>query len=234
MWTDPDNPEQELKGMAEVIAKGARRGPWRASFLEGKKAAMREGKPLVVWFTDTKRSPLCRALSAEVFSKAAFGSWATEEVVRVRLDFNVRGEASGPDSSAMDDRIRKLDYLESLKKRYKVLGLPTVLVMAANGTVTGRYRGYQRTYGNYYVTRLQHDAAAAKKHHEDWIQKMGRRGYRQWNDAKSRTVFAKLLRYKDGELILVEPDGRRLKAMEGNLSGADQDWVRREKQKRGL
>ena len=132
----------------------------------------------------------------------------------------------------MDDRVRKINYLESLKKRYKVLGLPTVLVMAPDGTVTGRYRGYQRTYGDFYLKRLQGDAGAARQHHVEWMQKMGRRGYRAWSDTKGRQVFAKLARYHDGELILVEPDGKRLKARAQDLCEADRDWIRREKEQR--
>lgn len=233
MWTDFDNPEESLQELTKIVKPQATRGPWMVSFQEAQKVAMREGKPLLLWFTDTQRSPLCKSLSAEVFSKKEFGSWAEEEVVRVRLDFNVKGESRGPGHSAMDDRVRKLNYLESLKKRYKVLGLPMVLLVAPDGTVTGRYRGYQRTYGDFYLKRLQYDTESARKHHEDWKEKMSRRGYREWNDSTGRRVFAKLLRYDQGELILVEPDGQRLRTQEEKLSGEDRDWIRREKEKRG-
>ena len=48
VWTDPDNPEQELQGMEQVIAQSARKGPWRVSFSESRKEAVRSGKPLVI------------------------------------------------------------------------------------------------------------------------------------------------------------------------------------------
>lgn len=233
MWTDPDNPETGLEGMEEIMALSAKRGPWLISFGEARRAAMREGKPILIWFTDTRSSPLCAYLSAEVFSKKEFSKWAEQEVVRLRLDFNVKGESRGQGHSAMDDKLRKEDYLEVLKKRYKVLGLPMVLLMAPDGTVTSRYRGYQKTYHDFYLSRLQNDVKIAKSHHEKWRSKMGRRGYREWNDNKGRTVFAKLSRYSGGEMILVEPDGKRLKALEKNLSSSDRAWIAEEKAKRG-
>ena len=232
VWTDPDNPESGLQGMEEVMAKSASRGPWLISFSEARRAAMREGKPLLIWFTDTRRSIMCRSLSAEVFSQQKFGSWAEKEVVRLRLDFNVEG-VSRAGREAEEDRIRKEDYLESLKKRYKVRGLPTVLLMTPDGTVTSRYRGYQKTYGDFYISRLQNDVRTAGEHHEKWKESMARRGYREWEDKRGRTVFAKLARYKDGEMILVEPDGKRLKAQLSNLSSKDRAWIAAEKARRG-
>ena len=232
VWTDPDNPEVGMEGMEEVMAKSARRGPWLISYSEARRAAMRQGKPILVWFTDTARSPLCRTLSAEVFSKNDFGTWAEAEVVRLRLDFNVKGVSKGPNQSAMDDQIRKENYLETLKKRYKVLGLPMVLLMAPDGTVTARYRGYDKSYFKFYLSRLKNDTEATLRHHEKWKDKMKRRNYREWEDAKGRTVFAKLARYSGGEMILVEPDGKLLKAKLENLSSADRAWIQAEKAKR--
>jgi len=225
LWTDPDNPEAELVHMQEVTTEGTGRQPWGVSFTEGKRSGMRTGKPLVVWFTDSKRSPMCGALSAEVFSTAEFKEWAEDEVVRVRLDFSVKGENE-------DDRLRKRDYLEKLKERYRVLGTPAVRVMAPDGTVTGRYRGYQPSYGKFYFDRMKRDVEAARRHHEEWVAHQKRRGYRTWTDDQGRTLFAKLLRYLEGEMILAEPDGRRVRALERNLSAADRAWIEREKGKR--
>ncbi len=233
MWTDPDNPEQGMEEMEVVIRKNARKGPWFVSYSEARRAAMREGKPLLVWFTDTQFSPLCRTLSSEVFSKGAFQQWAAREVIQVRLDFNVKGESGGTGQSAENDRIRKEDYLQSLKKRYQVRGLPTVLLLTPDGTVNSRYRGYKKTYFDFYLARLKNDATAAAELHSKWRLKMGRRGYREWEDNRGRTVFAKLLRYSKGELILVEPDGKKLRAREGKLGQEDQAWLAAEKAKRG-
>lgn len=231
VWTDPDNPERGLQELSEVIAEGASRGPWHVSYQEARRTSMRQGKPLLVWFTDSQKSPICRVLSAEVFSQPEFNRWAEEEIVRLRLDFNVKGESRGRMTSE-DDRIRKEDYLEKLKERYNVRGLPTVLLLAPDGSVSSSYRGYTRTYGDFYQSRLKNDVESALEHHEKWKKRMMRRSYREWTDRDGRTVFAKLARYSAGEMILVEPDGKRLRTRLDQLSNEDQAWIATEKAKR--
>lgn len=226
-WTDPDNPDAPLPGLEETLAAVKKSGPWEMSYSAATKIAMREGKPLLVWFTDTQRSPLCKFLSAELFSTGEFDSWAREELVRLRLDFNVQGETE-------DEELRKKAYLESLKKRYKANGLPLVLVMAPDGTVTGRYRGYKRGEPDFYFGRIKSAVQVAAQHQEEWVKKMEREGYRRWTGKRGNTIFARLLRYREGELLLVEPDGRKFKAAEKNLSDEDRLWIQSQKAKRGL
>ncbi|HCQ38603.1 MAG TPA: hypothetical protein DIV39_05570, partial [Verrucomicrobiales bacterium] len=57
-------------------------------------------------------------------------------------------------------------------------------------------------------------------------------GYREWADQQGRKVFARLTRYKSGQLILVEPDGRKIRASESRLSDADRTWIAAERAKR--
>lgn len=228
VWTDPDNPDAALPGLEETLATATASGPWEVSYTVATKLAMREGKPLLIWFTDTLSSPLCKFLSAEVFSTPAFDSWAGEHMVRLRLDFNVKGENE-------DEELRKGDYLEALKKRYKANGLPLVLIMAPDGTVTGRYKGYKRGEPDFYFGRLKHAAEAAEKHQEKWLQDMEAKGYRTWTGRKgNKKIFAKLVRYHEDGLTLVEPDGRKFRAQETNLSDGDRLWLQAEKRKRGL
>ncbi|NNC88755.1 MAG: thioredoxin family protein [Akkermansiaceae bacterium] len=232
VWTDPDDPDAELPGLEDTLATQKKnRGPWEISHVEAKRLAMRAGKPLLVWFTNSQSSPVCQTLSRELFSTGDFDGWAAEHLVRLRLDFNVRGSGAASDDK-MDDRIRKVDYLETLKKRYKVGGYPTVLVMAPDGTVMGRYRGYRKGSPDFYWGRIKSATGLAEDHHGKWVDRMEGRGYREWTDTKGRTVFAKLLRYHRGDMILVEPDGRRLKAQERQLSSADRLWIKGEQAKR--
>lgn len=233
VWTDPDNPDAPLPGLEETLSSaGSQRGPWEVSHTEARRAAVRQGKPLLIWFTDTKRSPTCQTLSRELFSTPDFDAWANGNVVRLRLDYNVSGAGGGYDDK-MDDRLRKKAYLESLKKRYNAGGFPTVLVMAPDGTVTGRYRGYRRGAPDFYWGRLKNAVRTAVEQQEDWLERMTKKGYRTWTDRKGRTLFAKLLRYyESGEMILVEPDGRRLRAKEKSLSDADRRWIAGERAKR--
>jgi hypothetical protein len=226
VWTDPDNPDAPLEGLEETLAtKRSQSGGWEISYTEATRLAVREGKPIMIWFTDTLRSPLCRSLSAEVFSDATFDSWAREKLVRLRIDFNVRGETE-------DETLRKKDYVEGLKKRYKVGGLPTVILMAPDGTVTGRWKGYKRDQGDFYFGRIKNATRTAEMQLEKWHTSMGKKGYRTWKNRKGKQIFAKLLRYKDQELILVEPNGNKFKARERQLSDEDQAWIQAELAKR--
>lgn len=226
-WTDPDNPDAPLEGLEETLAqaKGQSAG-WEVSYTEATRRAVREGMPLLIWFTDTQRSPLCRSLSAEVFSAAAFEAFAQEHFVRLRIDFNVQGDDE-------DDRLRKKEYLATLKKRYKVNGLPTVLVMAPDGTVTGSYKGYSRGEGEFYFGRIRNATRTAEEQLVKWRASMEKKGYRVWKTRKDKQVFAKLLSYSKGKLIMVEPSGKRLEAKEKQLSDEDQEWIRAELAKRG-
>ena len=214
---------------AITSAAGAGRYPWLTDLDEAREIAAGEGKPMLVWFTSTMqgRSPLCRYLSAELFSTPDFESWAEEKLVRLRLDFNVKGDNE-------DEELRKKAYLEALKKRYKANGLPMVLVMAPDGTVTGRYKGYKRGGAAFYFGRLKSAVEAAERHQESWVKKMERKGYRTWTGRKGNKIFARLLRYLEGELLLVEPDGRKFRASEKNLSDEDRLWIASQKSKRGL
>ena len=227
VWTNPDDPDAELPGLEEALAVAKKTGPWEVSYTVAKTQAMREGKPMLIWFTDTMRSPLCKFLSAEVFSTPAFEDWAGENIVRVRLDFNVKGDTD-------DERLRRKDYMQALKKRYKATGLPLVLIMAPDGTVTGRYRGYKKGAPEFYFGRLKSAGASAERHQKDWRRKMEKKGYRTWTGRrKGKVIFAKLLRYHDEELVLVEPDGRKFRASEANLSDGDRLWIKGELAKRG-
>jgi hypothetical protein len=104
--------------------------------------------------------------------------------------------------------------------------------MNPDGTVVSRYRGYKKSFFDFYLARLKNDAGRAVQLHRKWQDNMGRRGYREWKDARGRTVFAKLTQYREGDMILVEPDGKRLRARESNLSSADRAWIAAEKAKR--
>lgn len=225
-WTDPDNPEAPLEGMeASLASQGEHVGGWKTSYTEATRDAVRDGRPILIWFTDSKRSPLCKPLSTEVFSDPTFDSWALENLVRLRIDFNVSGKTE-------DEELRKKEYLATLKKRYKVSGLPTVLVMAPDGTVTGRYKGYRRGEGEFYWGRIKNATRTAVAQQEKWMASMEKKGYRVWKNRKGKQIFARLLRYRQGEMLLVEPNGKRLLAKEKQLSDDDRAWIQSELAKR--
>lgn len=230
VWTDPDAEDggavtQELK---DLLSAAPTEGPWRKSYTNAFREARLTGKPVLMWFTDSRNSPNCRALNEDLFSKREFESWAEETFVRLQFDQNVQGSKTDNDSST------KAAFIKDMKKRYKVLGQPTLLVLTPAGEVIGRYRGYQRGESEYKWGQLRQGAKLAGEAHEKWIARMEKKGYRFWSDPRGRKLFAKLISYQDGDLILVEPDGTRARTKERHLSPDDQDWIAEQKRRRGM
>lgn len=234
VWTDPDHPDAK-PAQLETLLDAPKTKTWEENDAEARKQAMRQCKPLLIWFTDSANNALCNTLSNELFSTDAFDKWANEKFVRLRVDNNIR--AADPKLS-MDERTdreaRMKDYVADMKKRYKVLGQPTVLVVAPNGGVIGRYRGYHPGSAETYWGLIRQGEVAGSKSCDEWRAGMEKKGYRQWQDRHGRKVFAKLLAYAKGELLLAEPDGQRSKTTESKLSDADQSWIAREKAARGM
>ena len=130
VYTDPDNPDAGIPELADLLAN-VKRGPWEESETIAKQRSVREGKALLIWFTDSATSPMCKALTQELFSTNDFGNWATEKLVRLRVDAYVK--ITDPDldlGAAEDRRIAIKNYGAELKKRYKVMGYPSLVLLS--------------------------------------------------------------------------------------------------------
>ncbi len=236
VYTDPDNPEASLIELADILAAPPpEAGSWESDPAAARRRSMREGKPLLIWFTHSKNSPMCKALSQELFSTREFEDWASERFVRLRVDanFSQRDPNLSFEEQAHRDTIRK-HAVDDLKKRYKVLGHPFLVVLKPNGEVAGKYRGYKRGDAEFRWGQLKHAAIAASHAYGNWRAEMEEKGYREWSDREGRRIFAKLISYKDGVLILVEPDGTRARTKENVLSTADRAWIAEQKRLRGI
>lgn len=240
VFTDPDNPDASLPELSSILTTAPKkRGPWEESETIAKKRAAREGKPLLIWFTDSARSPLCKALEQEVFNRPDFKKWASDRVVRLRIDTNIATSeyVNDPDISLGEKesrRVEVINYAKRLKKQYKALGHPFVITLHPNGGVIGRYPGYSRGQSDFYWGRLKQDVEVSTLAHQEWRGKLEQKGYREWNDRHDRSIFAKLAGYKDGTLILIEPDGTRCKTHESKLAKEDRDWIDEQKRRRGM
>ena len=235
VFTDPDNPDASLPELSTILTESKARGPWEDSETIAKRRAAREGKPLLIWFTDSARSPMCKALSQELFSTPAFEQWASEKLIRLRVDSNP--EVDEPDLSLDEEETRRIDvrnYVVRLKKKYKVLGHPTVIMLNPSGEVIARPRGYKRGEADYLWGIIKHNEAVSAGAYQAWKGKLEKKGYRDWHDRKGRTVFAKLVGYSKGTLSLVEPDGTRSRTHERRLSDDDRAWIDEQKRLRGL
>ena len=235
LYTDPDHPEAGIPELATLLA-APKRGPWEESSTIARQRSAREGKPLLIWFTDSQMSPMCKALSQELFSTNEFGDWATEKLVRLRVDAaNVKND--DPNSSLDDSEAYRLEvksYYAELKKRYKVMGYPSLIMLNPSGEVVGRYRGYKRGDSQFLWGQLKHSEAVSSEAYKSWRAGLEKKGYREWQDRKERKVFAKLTSYSQGTLIFIEPDGTRARTQEVNLSDKDRGWIAEQKRLRKL
>jgi hypothetical protein len=239
VFTDPDNPDANLPELSTMLKQEKKRGPWEESDTIARKRAAREGKPLLIWFTDSSKSPMCKALSEELFSKPEFSAWANEHVIRLKVDAYVAASSyvSDPNIGLDEKDTRRIDatnYVERLKKQYKALGYPAIRMLNPSGEVVGRYNGFKRGQADFLWGQMKHAVEVSKTAHRSWQAGLGKKGYREWRDRSGRAVFAKLTGYKDGTLILIEPDGTRCKTHESKLSKEDQDWIDQQKKLRGM
>jgi hypothetical protein len=235
VFTDPDNPDATLPELSTLLVAPKRKGPWEESETIAKQRAAREGKPLLIWFTDSKNSPMCKALVQELFSTPDFEKWASEKLIRLRVDANI--EVNDPDIPLDEKETRLADlknYVTRLKKQYNVLGQPSLLLLNPSGEVVGRYRGYKRGQADYTWGLIKHGEAVSANAYKEWRAGLEKKGYREWSDRKDRHVFAKLTGYSKGTLTLIEPDGTRSRTQESKLSDGDRAWIAEQKKLRGL
>jgi thioredoxin-related protein len=234
IFTDPDKPSEGIPELEELMA-APKSGPWEASVTIARQTAAREGKPVLIWFTDSARSPMCKALSAELFSKRDFGKWAGKHLVRLRIDSNT---AVDDLNISLDEKINRQSelkqYVKHLKEHYKVLGHPTLLMLNPSGEVIWKETGYKRGEADFTWGLIKQAEVASSHHYEKWRESLEKKGYREWEGKRGRKVFAKLLSYSDGNLIMIEPGGQRYKTKESKLSKEDRRWIEEQKALRGI
>ncbi len=234
VYTDLDHPEAGVAELATLLS-APKRGPWEESATIARQRSAREGKPLLIWFTDSQSSPMCKALSEELFSTNEFGGWATDKLVRLKVDANVEFDDRDMDLVQKGNKIYDIkNYNAELKKRYKVMGYPSLMMLSPSGEVVGRYRGYKRGESEFLWGQLKHAEAVASEAYRGWRVGLEKRGYREWQDRKERKVFARLTSYSNGTLTLIEPDGTRSRTQEVNLSDKDRGWIAEQKKLRKL
>jgi len=228
VWTDPDNPDAVIPELDNILEK-PKEGPWERSIVLTRRKAMREGKCQLIWFTDSQTSPACKSLSAELFGLHAFGAWADEHLVRLKIDTREPDRTRDGDSKA-----RAGEYVTAVRKHYKVLGSPTVIMLTPQGEVIKSYRGFRTGSGDFFWGQLKQAQRIGEESFKKWRADLERSGYRDWVDQTGRKRFARMLSYQEGSLVLVEPDGTQSKAQESLLSEGDRLWLAEQKRGRGI
>ncbi len=225
-WTDADNVDDQLPELQELMAIGPQKDPWLRSETVALRESRRTGKPLLIWFSDSKNSPASKTLSEQLLTTTEFQDWAEKNVIRMVVDMN--------QGSNIDDAVRKQLYARQLKKKYNSRGFPTLIVVAPSGEVIDRYTGYRRGKEDFIFGQVKQGVSLAVESRKAWQASLARKGYRNWSDGKGHEIFAKLGAYKDGKIMLVEPDGTKIRTHEKRLSSGDRVWIQEQKEARGI
>jgi thioredoxin-related protein len=234
VYTDPDDPDGGIPELSTLLSEN-KRGPWEESETIAKSRSTREGKPLLIWFTDSQTSPLCASLTKELFADFKFGNWATEKLIRLKIDAAAIITDETIDLGAKEDRrSRIITYNKAIKERYKVMGYPTLIMLSPSGAVLGRYIGYKRGQSEFLWGQLKHAEAVSTHSYQEWRTGLEKRDYREWQDLKGRKLFAKLTSYSKGKLTFIEPDGARSQTHESHLSEKDRAWISEQKKLRKM
>ncbi len=233
-FTDPDNPDAGIPEL-ETLMAAPKRGPWEESETIARQTAAREGKPILIWFTNSAMSPNCKVLSSELFATDEFGKWAEKNVVRLRID--AAATVDDPNLTLGEKVSRQAEiksYAQRLKKRYKVLGQPTLLMLNPSGEVLWKETGYKRGQSDFVWGLIKQAVVVTANQYQEWRKNLEAKGYREWEGSNGRKVFAKLDSYSEGNLILIEPGGERYKSHESRLSRKDDKWIAEQKALRGI
>jgi thioredoxin-related protein len=114
--------------MAQSEYKAHNEG-WLVKIEEAYKESKQTGKPIMANFTGSDWCGWCKRLTASVFSKPEFKSWAEDNVVLLELDF--------PRRTQLPNDIRQQNY--SLQQAFKVRGYPTIWVFHLDKNEQGQF-----------------------------------------------------------------------------------------------
>ena len=101
---------------------------YKAALAESKKT----GKPILIDFTGSDWCGYCVKQHAEVFDKAEWQKWASENVILLTADY--------PRKNTQSEEVKKQNA--ELKAKFSPRGFPTMLFVDAEGAELGRWAGY--------------------------------------------------------------------------------------------
>ncbi len=234
VWSSGEDPNADIPFDKVFETKPEKKEAWLLSYREARRESMRKGKPVLMWFTRTgsPASPRCVTLNRELFSTHKFGDWAKENIIRLKVD-----ASGGVDNKVRfeGEEIDRRNYAKKLKKQYRVLGYPTLVLLQPDGGVYFSERGYSRGGDSELWGKLKDAALTIEHNREVYERKLARKGYREWTGTKRGLVFAKLSRFdeKSGAVWLTEPDGNVVKTSTKLISKGDRGWILAEKERRG-
>ncbi len=129
-----------------ALAVAAQAGEtWSTDFKAAQAAAKKDGKPILIDFTGSDWCGWCIKMKKESLDQQAFKDFAQKELVLVEADF--------PNSKPQTAEVKAQN--DQLKKKYKVNGFPTFVLVSADGKELGRQEGYLEGGPEAFTTALK-------------------------------------------------------------------------------
>lgn len=169
--------------------------------------AKKTQKPMLLLFTGQWNSH-CQILSSEVFASKTFNRYAKENLVICFLDYP-------------RDPLDTPEALRQLKEKFKINGLPVLLVFDPDGHVIHQQTGYRAGRPVDYfkelkaVTDTQLTELAAKR------KILVSKGFREWTNNKGQKFFALFVQRTESSVTLKSPSGEKWTLETSTLSPED-------------
>lgn len=221
-FTNPDQPDALIPEIEEAFSQKGKTYAWNHSYETGLQEGRRTGKPILVWFHDSKRSPASNNLGKELLDTKEFSDWAGEKVVRVRFD-------SGVDSKrGQDVNYARQNYVNALLARFGLRGKPSYAVLSPDGRLIEANSGYVSGTADAVMRTLEHAVKMGNKRFDELKDTLRPKGFREWTGANGRQIFAQMSRQSpaSNEVWLKEFDGYITKAKISLLIPADREWLK--------
>lgn len=233
VFTDPDNPYADIKELDEAFSTQKERAKqWRQNYYEALRDARRSGKPILIWFHDSKYSPPSQQLSGEVLKNSNFEPWAKDNLICLCYDKSGDYRPSAKEirtgSESVDSvQNRRKEYVKKAFEHFGVRGAPGVIILAPDGTRISSWHGYVSGNSQHVVERIRHDVSLANKQFETLKERLEKSGFRYWTGKNDTKIFASFVRYipKTKTVWFKEFDGSQFKAELDKLSASDQALI---------
>lgn len=188
-FTDPDDPYADIKEIDEAFAAARdRKFNWHQSYQTALREARRNGKPILIWFHDSRNSPSSISLGQEVLSKSDFDAWAKNNLVRIRYD---RSERFNPEPGQTANEVSKKElYVKRAFEHFGVRGTPALVMLTPDGQYITTLKGYKSGNNRMMIDQIRHNARIGVKQHEDLKKRLSGTGYRTWTGTNKTTIFA--------------------------------------------
>lgn len=118
--------------------------PWTTDLPKAQAKAKAEKKLVMMDFTGSDWCGWCIKLNKEVFSTPEFVAYAQKNLIPVEIDF--------PNKKKQSAELKKAN--DSLQKKYKIEGYPTIIVLNGDGKKVGEL-GYMRGGPKAFIAELE-------------------------------------------------------------------------------